>query len=423
MPWRKYIPRPGKYGQSYHVAKGIQVRRDKRHAWTLFFEKRGFRRNKTFGHDQKALAAAIREAESLAKNAGTLIPLPSSNPTITPTFLELGEQWLRDGRTRWSDLTVQRYTQITENYLQPEPLFQKSLDELRRKDIRAFLRGIARIKSPAMVETVHGVISAVFTEAVDEELVDANPCSGLLRKLLPPESKRDLKQPDPFNQQELDRFMASAQDRVSDAERMILACMAYAGLRLGEALAMRVEHFDPERQTYFVAQSFRQHLFRLPKGGKTRLVDLPHFIVEALQLYVDRLRLVNLRLGSGSRPDLLFVDPDEDGTWPYSQRKVQALTKRLCKRLGMRARNPHDLRHTYATLLLMAHRSPAYVQRQLGHSSIRITLDIYCHWVPGQGREGLEEALGGGDCVRSSAQKPHIIAYKNKTDSVTTRIR
>jgi len=37
-----------------------------------------------------------------------------------------------------------------------------------------------------------------------------------------------------------------------------------------------------------------------------------------------------------------------------------------------------------------------YVQRQLGHSSIAITVDIYGHWIPGEGRAGLEAALAGG---------------------------
>ena len=37
--------------------------------------------------------------------------------------------------------------------------------------------------------------------------------------------------------------------------------------------------------------------------------------------------------------------------------------------------------------------SPAYVQKQLGHSSIQITVDIYGHWMPGEGRQDLEEAL------------------------------
>ena len=45
----------------------------------------------------------------------------------------------------------------------------------------------------------------------------------------------------------------------------------------------------------------------------------------------------------------------------------------------------------------MAHQSPGYVQRQLGHSSISITMDVYCHWMPGEGRAELEQALGGGE--------------------------
>jgi integrase len=68
----------------------------------------------------------------------------------------------------------------------------------------------------------------------------------------------------------------------------------------------------------------------------------------------------------------------------------------VCKAAGFKIRNPHDLRHTYATILLMAGMSPAYVQRQLGHGSISITVDIYGHWVPGEGRTGLEAALVGG---------------------------
>jgi hypothetical protein len=69
---------------------------------------------------------------------------------------------------------------------------------------------------------------------------------------------------------------------------------------------------------------------------------------------------------------------------------VQRAMARACRAAGLRARHPHDLRHTYATLLLMDHYSPAYVQRQLGHASISITVDTYGHWLPG---EGLEKTL------------------------------
>ena len=60
---------------------------------------------------------------------------------------------------------------------------------------------------------------------------------------------------------------------------------------------------------------------------------------------------------------------------------------------GAGQRHPHDLRHTYATILLMAHISPAYVQKQLGHHSISMTVDIYGHWIPGEGRELIDKVL------------------------------
>ena len=44
--------------------------------------------------------------------------------------------------------------------------------------------------------------------------------------------------------------------------------------------------------------------------------------------------------------------------------------------------SPHCLRHAFASLLLQQGESPAYVQRQLGHASIQLTVDTYGKWLP-----------------------------------------
>jgi integrase len=44
--------------------------------------------------------------------------------------------------------------------------------------------------------------------------------------------------------------------------------------------------------------------------------------------------------------------------------------------------SPHCLRHTFASLLLQQGESPVYVQRQLGHASIKLTVDTYGKWLP-----------------------------------------
>jgi integrase len=146
-------------------------------------------------------------------------------------------------------------------------------------------------------------------------------------------------------------------------------------------------------------------------------VDLPRFLVDDLTSYCRHLKKESLKQGRAGQIDLLFTDPTTNHRWPYSQRKVQMLVKRVCRSAGLKIRNPHDQRHTYASLLLTAHQSPGYVQRQLGHSSISITMDIYCHWIPGEGRNGLEDALGGGTtdaAVPNPGESSHIFPYIKK---------
>jgi integrase len=54
----------------------------------------------------------------------------------------------------------------------------------------------------------------------------------------------------------------------------------------------------------------------------------------------------------------------------------------------------HDLRHSYASILISAGVSPAYVQQQLGHASIKMTVDTYTHLIPGAGRQALAALPG-----------------------------
>jgi integrase len=126
--------------------------------------------------------------------------------------------------------------------------------------------------------------------------------------------------------------------------------------------------------------------------------NIPESLAAELEEHLMTLKKEGLQAGRGGHVDFLFVKPggSEVSRWPFSQRDVQCELRRVCKAAGLEVRNPHDLRHTYATTLLMAGMSPAYVQRQLGHSSIAITVDIYGHWIPGEGRAGLEAALAGG---------------------------
>ena len=68
------------------------------------------------------------------------------------------------------------------------------------------------------------------------------------------------------------------------------------------------------------------------------------------------------------------------------QNHIRRIFKRVLTKAGIREMRIHDIRHTYASLLLSQGESPVYVKEQLGHQSIQITVDIYGHLIPNSNR-------------------------------------
>ena len=138
---------------------------------------------------------------------------------------------------------------------------------------------------------------------------------------------------------------------------------------------MHTSNLDISNAQYMIVETIRKGRLGTPKTGR-RLVDLPRSLVNELERYILDLKKEALR--EGKIVGYLFEG--------VTERMVQRGLERACKAAKIRRRHPHDLRHTYATIMLMEHISPAYVQKQLGHHSITMTVDIYGHWIPGRGR-------------------------------------
>ncbi len=260
------------------------------------------------------------------------------------------------------------------------------MEQVDRTRVKRLLVDLLKIRSANTVEVVHAVISGIFSEAIDLGYTEINPAYGLLKKILPPKNKRNLTEPDPFNREDLGEFLEAAWAKLPEPFPLILEVMAMTGMRLGEALAMCWENLDSRNCQYNVAETTRHGRFGPPKSGK-RHIDLDETLVGKLDTHIKKLR--KDCMAAGVLPHYLFPG--------ITQRMVQGAVRRACMAARLRTRSPHDLRHTYATLLLMDHYSPAYVQKQLGHHSISMTVDIYGHWIPGEGKKDSDQDPAGSE--------------------------
>lgn len=87
-------------------------------------------------------------------------------------------------------------------------------------------------------------------------------------------------------------------------------------------------------------------------------------------------------MGLGEAVEVIF---HREGC-PMEQNYIRRVFKRVLQKAGLREIRFHDIRHTYASLLLSDGVTPVYVKEQLGHSSIQMTVDIYGHLIPSSNR-------------------------------------
>jgi integrase len=131
--------------------------------------------------------------------------------------------------------------------------------------------------------------------------------------------------------------------------------------------------------------------FEKPKDGKSRSVKLSQKATEVLRGQRARQSEERLRVGSLWQDNSLMF-PTMTETTMRGTNLLARHFKPLLKRAELPAIRLHDLRHTCATILLMAGKHPKYVRELLGHASIAITLDTYSYVIEGMDG-GLAEAM------------------------------
>ena len=225
--------------------------------------------------------------------------------------------------------------------------YQRSPETLGREEVRAYLhhliseRGLSR-------STLHSVYSAL---KFFYETTLGQPWEAF--ELPRPKASRTL--PVVLSPQEIQAILAAPRNL---KHRALLMVIYSGGLRIAEATHLRVDDIDSPRMTIRVRQG---------KGAKDRYTLLGQRTLMVLREYWRYYKPV----------DWLFPGRPEDQ--PLSERSGQGIFKRALTRAGVsKAATMHTLRHSFATHLLETGVDLTYIQRLMGHKSLKTT-SIYLH--------------------------------------------
>jgi integrase len=181
-----------------------------------------------------------------------------------------------------------------------------------------------------------------------------------------------------------------------DRLHALYVTMLYLGLRPGEALGLTWSAVDLPSGVLTVIRSLKREGTKLMLGDvKTaksrRSVNLPAPVKNALRQQRKRQAKDRLAAGSGWT-DLDLVFANEVGT-PIDPSNLRRDFKAVCERAGLGHWHPHELRHSAVSLMLGQGVPLEVVADIVGHSSIRMTADVYGH-IRAPQRQAAAKAMG-----------------------------
>jgi integrase len=341
------------------------------------------------------------EAESWAADIKHGVDLGTIRAPKKRTLAEAAASWLlgaeegtirnRSGN-RYKPATLRGYRQALEDHVLPE-VGAVRLNGLTTSDIQELVdRWQTAGQAPSTIRNSIKPLQAIYRRARSREGLAVNPTRDLE---MPAPTPKEVEIVAPEVAAEL-LAAAPAEDRA------IWATALYAGLRYGELRALRWSSVDLAAGSIWVAESWDAKEGSIAPKTRTsrRSTPLPGLLRDYLMEH-------RMARGEPSSDSLVFGS----GGVPFQAAVIYRRADRAWQDTSLGRLRLHQARHTYASFMIAAGVNAKALSSFMGHSSIKVTFDLYGHLMPGTEAEAaalLDGYLGqsvniGEDRIRRTS--------------------
>ena len=328
-----------------------------------------------YGKSQKE---ADRKADELKASLRKGVDITASGDT----FKVWAEHWLMSKRY---DVSADRFSSLqARSSVWIDNFANSPINQIKPFELQTVLFTIAarnpNTGEPMSKKTAKEyiqVITSIFAFAIHNRVMEHNPTT----ELKPPQTAKEAEKRRALNAEERRRVREFEHRAQPSAMLMMLS-----GLRRGEATALQWNDIDFRHNKISVTKSFnfKTKEFKAPKNGKARIVDVPQMLIDYLQTLprVSPFVLTNAK-GQMMTDDSwkrLYQSYMLDMNIEYGFGGSLNKHKNNIKiPMVIDTFTPHELRHTFCTIMFESGIDATTAQEQMGHSDIQTTLSIYTH--------------------------------------------
>jgi integrase len=364
----------------------VKLRERPGKGWYVLIDWKGKRKAKYFGKNKvsaKAFAEKLTAKLKWAEQSGEPVALSRPNeqmPTVKDYFTEWQSVYA-DAHCKPS--TAAGYRHVIVHHLIPV-LGQRLLSDVTRADVKRFIASL--VGQGKSKRTIHNILTPFkegYHHAIDDGLVTTNPAANLGR-LVTSATSADA-HINPLSKGEVRSLLKVTLERYPSFYPLFL-CAVRTGMREGELIGLQWSDLDFRGQFIEVRRAVVRRQVTTTKTHKIRRVDLSPQLATVLQALKET-RGLEASLKGQPMPEWVFLTPSGHRMTNEVLRKAFYTSLDAA---GLRRVRFHDLRHTFASLLIQQNANVKYIQEQLGHGSISITLDVYSHLFHGDHRHHIQ---------------------------------
>jgi integrase len=294
--------------------------------------------------------------------------------TKTLTLSELMTRWFEDVLSREvARSTYDNYGAVVRYHVLPS-LGKRKVTDIKVADVDRLLS--SKLRDGLSPSTVHR-IRALISQCLDQGVRWSEVPTNVARLSRPPKMTRPEGRT--LTRDQAQSLLVTLKGHRHESLYLL---MLSTGMRRGEALGLKWDDVNFDQGVARVKRNLKREGGRLVTADtKTlksrRAVNLPGPVIEALKENRELQGEERAYLGA-AWIETDFVFTTSVGT-PIDPRNLYREFAQICQRAGLGHWHPHELRHSAASLMLASGVKLQVVSEVLGHSSIRMTADVYGH--------------------------------------------